>query len=740
MKKILLSITILGSGFLCLSQKLVKYEDKLPSILRAPSSGIQASLQPYIADDPENASIYFQLGVVYYGRFLESDILTDFQYKYGNARKTLENMKIARIRVDEKDVKKNKEHYLNFGTYDNKGRLQVGYDTIQSLINISTEETERFIANAPVVYESFTESFTHYDRAHKLYTQLLGSYQTINDLYLLYDDEMEKSFQKITSEYEKAIAAFQKYKAATDTFNIGYKQEMVIKELEVYRLDGLSAEINFLKPTIPIWNYAKWVNETRAYIDANIVSMRKELMTEELRVNSVISSAAGDYARDAFEPLDINKETLFTIRKFDLQSVIEPLFLFKEAKHDVIYRNLQIKELELSEDVNKDRKLFLYGELINKIRKTDAMLLDVRTRNTQLTHEKYPTFLSINYDGQSGINTFARIQSDELLEMQTSYEDKILEGIIAKIQDSSDVISTTYEDTTIPMNPAPAPLTEMLTSEPVTTHRLQNFDGSLFIGGVRLNADSMTVSYVAGITPEGEVGWYNEYELKLDSGQVNAHARLAELAAVPGGSAFVINVSSEEFPDVENRFIILDEAGEERLDTLLEMTDYPVDITYNDRNNSLLMSFSGKDYLSDVYEAGKLTLAGYSLLGDQIWQQQITGRIELSGVTTMTDGFLIVGNFRQYRSPDGRMIRAGRNNTDVGIYLLAINNTGQILRMEDVYSIDPIFSTHLVKVSEDCINILGSKAQYNSDKNLDLSNTGIFIMINRDFTELARRG
>jgi hypothetical protein len=739
MKKILLSITILSTGFFALSQKLAKYEEKLPSILSAPSSGINASLQPYIADDPENASIYFQLGVVYYSRYLDSDILTDFQYKYGNARKALENMKISKLRVDEKDVKKNDEHYLNFGSYDAKGRLQVTYDTIQSLIDASIVDTERFIAGAPAVYQSFTESFTHYDRAHKLYTALLGSYPTINELYLLYDDEMEKSFKEISSEYEKAIAAFESYKAATDTFDIGYNQEMIIEELEVYRLDGMSAEINFLQPKIPIWNYAKWVTETREYIEANIVTMREELMTEELRVNGILSSAAGDYARDAFEPLDINKETLFTIRKFDLQSVIEPIFLFKEAKHDLIYRDLQIKDLELSADVDTDRKLFLYGELINKIRKADTMLLDIRTRNTQLTHEKYPTFLSVNYEGRTGINSFARAQSDELVTMQTGYEDKIIEGVVNKIRDSSEVSSATYRRLSIPLNTIQSPPTEILTDIPVTTHRLKNFDGSSFIGGVKKNADSVVVSYVAGITPEGKVGWYNEYELKLDSGQVNADARLAVLAAVPGGSAFVINVSSPEFPTVENRFIILDEAGEERLNISLEISDYPVNITYNDRNNSLLMSFTGKDYLSDVYEAGRLTLARYNFLGDQLWQQEISGRIEVSGVTATAEGFLMVGNFAQYRSPDGRMIRAGRNNTDVGVFLLAINNTGQILRMEDVYAIDPIYATHLVKVSEDCINILGSKGRYDADKMLDLSDTGIFIMINRDFAELARR-
>ena len=590
------------------------------------------------------------------------------------------------------------------------------------------------------MYKSFTESFTHYNTAHKIYTQLLGAYPTINELFLLYDDEMERTFRKIETEYNNSIAAFKSYKAATDTFLIGYNQEMIINDLEVYRLDGLSAEINFLTPKIQIWNYAKWIKETRKYIEDNIVTMRQELMTEELRINKVLASAAASsYAQDSFDPLSINKETLFTIRKFDLQTVIEPIFLFKEAKHGLIYNNLQIKDLELSADVDIDRKLFLYGELINNIRKADTLLLDIRTRNTQHTHEKYPTFLTVNYDGRPGVNSFARNQSDELLAMQTNYEDKIIAGIIDKISDSSVIASTTYKRVPIPLNVSNSPPTEIMSELPVTTHRLSNFDGSSFIGGVKMNADMMLISYVAGITPDGKVGWYNEYNLKLDSGQVIAHNRLAELTAIPGGCALIVNVSSEEFPEITNQLILLDEAGVEQVNVRLESEEYPTDITYNDRNNSLLISFTGKDYLSDVYEAGKLTVARYNILGEQLWMQEISGRIEVSGVATTTDGFLLVGNFSQYRSPDGRMLRAGRSTTDVGIYLLSLSNAGEVLKMENIYSDDPIFSTHLMKISEDCINILGSKAQYDPAKTLDRSETGVFIMINRDFAELARR-
>jgi hypothetical protein len=739
MKKLILNILIAVLSFTVTGQKLEKYEDALPKILSSPSSGIKASMQRYIEDDPENASIYFQLGVVYYERFQNSDILTDFPYKNGTARETLKNMKTAQRVVDEKDVKKNEEHYLNFGTFDEKGRLEVAYDTIQNLINESIAETDRFIKNAPAIYESFTQSFTHYDRSHKLYTELLGKYPTINELYLLYNDDMGRVFDEISEEYSKALEAFDAYKAATDTFDIGYDQNLIIDDLVVYRLDGMSAEINFLLPEIHIWNYAKWVDETRKYIEQNIITMRQELLNEEIRTNKILSSAATDYAREEFEALDINKETLFTLRKFDLQSVIEPIFLFKESKHDLIFRDLQIKDLEINGEIDLDRKLFLYGEIINKIRKTDTLLLSIRTRNTQLTHEKYPTFLSVNYEGRTGVNTFTRSESDQLVNMQKDYEDKIIGGIMQKMSDSTDILSATYNRTSIPLIVQTNPPLEILTQDPITTHKLQNFDGSAFIGGIKMSTDTVSIAYAAGITPEGKVGWYNEYAIKLDSGRLNANNRIAEMVAIPGGCALVLHIHNDQKPEKTNQLILLNESGEEQVNVALRMPDYPQNITYNDRNNSLLITFSGKDNASDVYEAGRMTMARYNILGEKLWHKVITGRIEVVDVVTTSDGFIVMGNYSQYRSPEGRMVNAGRNNTDVGVYLMSLNNEGEITKMQEVFSLDPMYATHLIKVSDDCINIFGSTSSYQQDAPIDRSENGVYIMINRDFSELARR-
>jgi hypothetical protein len=194
----LLMVLICVSAY---SQKRPKYEDELPNILAYQSAGIPVMLKIYQADEPDNVSIDFQLAVVYLERFLNSDILTDFDYKLGNARNALLYLKKSRINLDEKEVRKNDEHYVNFGSYNEKGKLEVSYDTIGALMETYIPMLEGFVEAAPPIYENFTSSFSRYDQAHKLYTEIVGTYNTYNDLLMLHNEDLYTSISPITNSW-----------------------------------------------------------------------------------------------------------------------------------------------------------------------------------------------------------------------------------------------------------------------------------------------------------------------------------------------------------------------------------------------------------------------------------------------------------------------------------------------------------------------------------------------------------
>ncbi len=739
MKKLLIiSLSLILAGQIT-AQRRERYEDELPKILALPSSGIPPMLKRWQAIDPENTSINFQLGVVYWSRFNESDILTEFEYKNGNARKALEHFRKARIQVTQRDVDKNPEYYVNFGTYDSRGRVVVTLDTLQNMMDMATPVLEEFIEKAPPIYDSFTRSFSHYDKAHKLFSGLVGRYRTFNDLILLYNDQLDQEFEQIRTEYDNALRYFSEYKSLTDSFPINYDQELEIEVIEVYRLDGFSAQINFLENRIRIWNYAKWIDDTRAYINANINSLRDDLIAEDRRVNGILAAAESDYIRESFEPLDISKELLFTLRKYDLQSVIEPILLYKEVKHDLMYQKLLSQTMDTSSTIEFDRKLYLYGQMLNKIANADTILSDVMIRNTLLTHAKYGSVLDQQYNGQPGIAEYVDSERSENQSDFSSYVSNIRSVLFDQFSaDSAAITEARYRGGNIPMEISFPVDDESLTPEHLTTHKIVNFDGSAFVAGIKKNeAEGKTQAYFAGISPEGNVGWYKEYLLQIDSAGFDAHTRIAAIQVVPGGCAFILNGVNPDTGDRINHLMMLDEAGEEKLSQRLNIRDYPRTITYVERSNSLLVTFKGSDYVNDIFQNSGLIIVSYNILGDFGWQQRINFKGDIVNVDILSDGYLVTGNFNEITDFNGRVISAGGSNTDTNLYILKLTPDGDPDRLRTFGGTGPYFTNKTYKVSDNCINFFGSSGPYNPGLDVDTSPDAVHLIINKDLTLLS---
>ncbi len=732
---ILLSLSVASNG---VAQKRPKYRDELPKILQLPDAGKVALLKVYRIEEPEEASIDLQLGVVYNNRFLNSDILTNYKYKYGNAIAALTSLKIARLRIDEKKVKRNEEQFFNFGSIDEKGRVDVEFDTITAYLDSSIPPLEEFIKRAPGIYDVFTQSFAHYDAAHKEFSSIVGQYTTEKDLLLLYDSDLDAKMEKVKSEYEESIKFFSQYKDSIAQFPIGYNQELVIKVMNVYRLDGLESEINFLTPKVKVWNYAKWVTDTREFIDVNIDKLKADLAAENLRTDKVIESATPDFIRDEFTPLEINKEVLFTLRKYDLASVIEPIFQYKEAKHDLLYQKLVSQNLDTSTTIDPDRKLYLYGQMLNKIKEADTLLREIQTRNVEKTHKKYNSFLTQYYSGMEGVNQLVQTERTANNGDYSLYVDNIRDIVFEKMIVDSTLTEVTYRRSKIPFIVSLPVDNEVISTEHITTHKINNFDGSAFIGGIVKNEkENKTQAFVAGVTKDGKTGWYRDYLLQIDSAGFDAHTRLAAMQTIPGGVALVLNGLNPETNDRINHLILLDETGEVTLSRRLLLQNYPRLMNYNERDNSLTIAYKGDDFMKDIFISNELIIANYNILGDLQWQYRNEYKGDITDIFNIQDGYMIAGNFNTIKGFDQKLITAGSNNTDTRGFMLKIDNNGRPISLKTLnsprnYQIDAVY-----KVSDDCINILGNEGTYMPVTGFSATENSIHMILNNNLEILS---
>lgn len=739
MKKFLLTISVVLASIQVFGQR-VKYEDDLQRILTLSAGGEIAELGLWLSKEPTNPSIFLQMALVYEKRYQSGDPLKDYAFKIGNAKLALSAFERTEQYITEKDVKKNEESYYNFGVYDAKGRLNVPFDSVKNKIIRSKAELSKFIENSPEIYTQFTQSFSNYDQAHKIYSRILGEYPTFKDLYLLFDEEIDQEFEKLKSEYLTATDHFEKYTIAIDSFDIGYKQNLTIDEIETYRLDGLESEINFLKEEIQVWNYAKWVDDTRLNIKEEIGSLRTSLEVENLRINSKLDNAIPDYIRESFEPLVVSKEVLFNIRKYDLHAVVEPIFLYKQRKHDLIYQGLQNESLDTSATVDVERKLYLHGQVINKIKLADSTLSEVKRRNNELSYKKHTSFIDTHYKGINGINQFVETEMSQNSTDVKASVTKIREYIYQKMRSDTAEELITYKKMSIPSLVGIPIENEYLTNEPITTSKLSAFDGSTILAGIFTNEkEKKTQAYICGVTEDKKVGWYNDYLLQQDSSAgYDSHTRIAVVGFVPSGIAFILNGADSTGDNRINHLMIVDEAGELTLSRRLLFSQYPRSLNYSSKENALVITFKGDDFSETIFKESELIIASYNVLGDLQWQQRSKYKGDVTGLMEVDQAYVLTGNYNEIKDASGRVLRAGPKNTDSKTFVLKVTKSGEIETLKSIDYASSYFTSVNYRVSDECLNVFGTEGSYEKTNTFDAdSPSTVHLILNSDLEILS---
>ncbi|MEP2023340.1 MAG: hypothetical protein ABJH98_18970 [Reichenbachiella sp.] len=689
------------------AQKKVKYEDLLPGILNSePGVGV-ADLENLIEADPENPSMYLQLGLIYNKRFQESDPITAYKKAMANILLAKEAFDNCEKLITEKDVKKHKEEYINFAIYDEKGRYSVSLDSIQKAILEARQEMDAFEINMPGIYDDFTRSYTHYSKANQTFTKIISQHASIKDLYLLYGIEMEKEFDDIKSNYNESLKYFKSYKQKTNRYDIGYNQEIKIDSISIYKLDGLAVEINFLKQKeIPIWDYAKWVDDTKAYIDKNIGALRAMMVENEKIISAKINQVEQDVLNGKIEPIDVDKEFLFTLRKYDLKSVVEPLFLYNEKKHELLIQEQLNKVSTETMKILPERQISHYGYLLNLITKSDTLLQHVETRNTGYSYQKYKGYIDDYYAGMSGLNqTITQERSTNQSQFDAYLADT---RRLLQVKYTSDSIQNTvkYRRISIPNFTSNPNLDSLQPAQRVTLHKSTNLDGSAYLGGIYLdNKSNLVTSYVCRVESNQTVSWYKDFSLQMDSVKADSHTVLSAMVGGQAGCTFVLNGTHMETGAKLNTLFTYSEEGKQLMVRNLGIDDFPRIIEFEEQTNTFLIGFNGRELTKDMNKSAQVIVANYNVIGDLLWKytKEVVG--DLVGVVALDDGYLITGNYSKIQDNAGKYSNV---NGGFASYVIKINNSGKWSDEKFLRASTPYRTTHFLKSGEHAIHIIGS--------------------------------
>lgn len=712
------------------AQKKVKYEELLPGILNSePGVGV-ANLENLVKGDPENPSMYLQLGLIYYKRFEESDPITGYKKAMANIKLAKEAFDNCERFINEKEVKKHKEEYINFAIYDEKGKFSVSLDSIQKNILDARQNMDAFEINMPGIYEDFTRSYMHYSKANRTFTGIISQHRSIKDLYLLYDEQMANSFDDIKTNYLESLKFFKAYKEKINGYDIGYNQKLKIDSISIYKLDGLAVEINFLEQQeIPIWDYAKWVDDTKAYIEQYISALRLMMVENEKMASAKINQVEEDVANGHLESLHIDKEFLFTLRKYDLNSVVEPLFLYNEKKHELLIQEELNKFSTETMKIAPERQISHYGYLLSSIRKSDTLLQHVETRNTDFSYQKYKGFIDNYYSGMSGLNLMIEREKTTSQAQFEDYLASVRQLLEKKYRPDSVETTVKYRKISIPNFVRIPVLDSLQPAQRVTMQKTVNLDGSAYLGGVYMNEKSnLITAYVCRVQPNNSVAWYKDFSLQMDSVKADSHTILSAMVGGQAGCTFVLNGTHFETGAKMNTLFSYSEEGEQLMVRNLIIDDFPRIIEFEEQTNTFLIGFNGSELAKEKTQTSQVVLANYNVIGDLLWKysKEVVG--DLVGVVALEDGYLINGNYSRIQDQSGKFSRV---EGGFASYLIKVNNSGQWSNEKMLSTSVPYNTTHFLKSGEHSIHVVGSKSLGQEQYEMEPDRLVHFI-VNRD--------
>lgn len=726
----------LGGCYQIAAQRRPKYQDVLPGILVSEPASAVAAIKSYLEEDPEdNASQYLQLGLIYHKRFESSDPLKDYHKAMANIQLTKDAFERCWPYINEREVARRDDEYLNFGTYDDRGKLVVNFDSIPATMDRFLALQAEFEANVPPIYDAFTKSYLSYSKANHIFSQIVGRYKTLKDLYLLYNDDLKAEFDELKRSYEESIRLFDQYKSRTANYPIGYNQQLSIREIKIYRLDGLDVEVNFLQDEIPLWNYAQWVDEIQGYVATEISGLRRQMEQNERLIATKLKRTEQDFADGSYEQLQVDKEFLFTLRKFDLRSVVEPLFKYKEFKHAILHQEHWAKTIDADTTSAYDRKISSYGRMVHNIRRADTVLQEIMRRDVKGSYEKYSGFIDEYYHGIEGIKRYANQELANNRQDFDHYIDKIQQLASQKFQPIDEGPMLRYRKKEVPDFIVEDEASESTAGQLFTTHMVRNIDNSEYLGGVFYStANAKKGAFVCKKEPNGKISWFKELWMEIDSAGADANTELAVLYAAQTGCTLVLNGTHTENQSKQNVILAFDENGNRIMQHRLDVNSYPRSIDFVQRTHSYMVTFKGEDRFHNFDDDSELYIDNINDHGESVWETGIGLTGNVTGVVVVEDGYLISGNYQTIEGMDGQTLVAPHAEAT---FLVKLDARGkrisQLLLNKDV----PYYTDIFFKTGDHAVHLFGSTKGHGNDHIEADPSARVHFIVTRDLHVVA---
>jgi hypothetical protein len=651
MKKVLLIISL----FVLLpkvnyAQKELDYEDDInPYFLGDSIELVFPLLFDFFKSNSDHPATNIQLALIYEERYKNAHPISDYEAAIANAESAKLLFGRARDLIDDREVRRNAWYYPNFTSqFKKNGKPEVEFDSVSLVYKQGLKEADSFLTYMPPIHQNFMKMVEQYDLASKNFVRINGDYNSLKDIYLLYDDELESRFDLVKNSYDSTLYYFKKYREATNDYPpFKLDQKLTFKEIKTFRLDGLVIQTDFLVDEIGLWEYSKWVEQVQKLIATEIKQLREDITEIQSKLESSFAKMDNWTLNDSIDVDPIEKKAIYKIRKYDLNSPVANVFQYKDDKLDLISAQKSLAVYDTAQEISLQVKLFSINRVFqqsialeNELKKYDAQIESSNLSKNKEFYEK-------NYGGIEEFKKYFKSEEEQLLKIRAATASRIKSEIIQQFENPFGQEAPTYRKIQFDWQNPEETSDSLPKNISFINFSKTNVDDLEYMGGYYFNQDSIPQVFYAA-KKGAKVQWYNRAPSSYKLNQ--AWQNIAGFSVVGGGDLnYLLYESHIDSLDFINRIIVSDEKGGLKNDIIVDTQEKPLELIAL-RNSNLQLGLYQGDGLGNAVWPSFLTVVKFNPDSSDyaIKEVDINGKYE--GVFQTDAGIIILSSSKDSKT------------------------------------------------------------------------------------------
>jgi len=700
-----LIISFLSVNQEIIAQKNLRYKNVYKTILEKNKEEAYSMLLIYQKQDPYFANTYLQLGLIAKYWSKDYDALTDIRDVKFFIYNTSLYFGLANAKIDEKEIRKNDEYYRNVDKFKGIGKLK--FDDIKSFVDEQIEANNRYKKNVAIVTNFYNSSIDHYNNCIKIFKEINQANRKIKDIFMVADDVLLDKVNKLNNSFDSTIFYLQNYQTAIKNYPIKeHNQKYKLYPIETYRLHGLTSS-DFLKEEIHLWDYGSWVKELNTKLNTNIKELRKDISKANKNLDKHIKNIVGnnEYKTD-FKKYKVDEKLVNRIFAFDYNSMLIPLFRYKEAKQDFIAKSKNpVNDVsDTSNNFSSLQRSRFYNDLLKSKKLTDSLNTDFLTRINSYDVNKYKQFFKNNYGGEPGLKNFSQNESDFLKSELDQAFNNFKSFLLREMLYDNRIVTLPYKRNSIELKIVNQDFKKAKSGDFYITSYNKDNNGNYYASGFIKQRNPGVSAFVLKTNRLYDIDWLQIYPIGKPSDHFGSYIQSNE-------NGCELLVTSVKGAEIKNHIFSMGKDGKQIRKKELKAGLIPCYFNYDEINENYLVAFKGIKV--DEFENLSDNLVINEYIGSSLtekWSTVLNLKGNLVNIIKMNESFFVFTNFTKFAQGSNIISsKAGVQKNETNSMLFVLDNIGKIQKTVPYTSKSAFFIARALKINSNSINLVGFK-------------------------------